>query len=70
MSDTWETDFMFHDHGSIWLMVPQNDVSREHAVDVLPDDTPTFGAGYAIEPRCVTWIVESLRRDGFICDRA
>ena len=62
-------DFIFHDHESIWLMIPQNDNAREFAADVLPEDTPMHGTGYAIEARYVTWTVESLRKDGFTCEK-
>ena len=49
-------DFLFSDHGSIWLMFPQNDGAREYAADVLPEDTPMHGEGYAVEPRYVATI--------------
>ncbi len=60
-------DFLFYDHGSVWLMFPQNDGAREYAVDVLAEDSPMHGAGYAIEPRYVADIVTALQDDGFIC---
>ncbi len=62
-------DFIFHDHGSIWLMIPQDDAARKHAADVLPEDSPMHGAGYAIEPRYVADIVTALQDDGFICEK-
>ena len=60
-------DFLFSDHGSIWLMFPQNDGAREYAADVLPEDTPMHGEGYAVEPRYVADLVNALQCDGFIC---
>lgn len=60
-------DFIFHDHGSIWLMFPQNDNAREYAADVLPEDSPMHGEGYAMEPRYVQDIVTALQDDGFSC---
>ncbi len=60
-------DFLFHDHGSVWLMIPQNENASEYAADVLPEDSPMHGAGYAVEPRYVADLVTGLQDDGFIC---
>ena len=60
-------DFLFHNHGSIWLMIPQNEAASEFASDTLPDDTPMHGNGYAIEPRYVADLVTALQDDGFSC---
>lgn len=60
-------DFIFDNHGSIWIMTPQNSGAREYASDVLPGDSLMQGAGYVVEPRYVADIVESLQGDGFNC---
>jgi hypothetical protein len=58
-------DFAVSTHGSIWLFEPLTKDAREHAIENFPEETPTFGLGYAVEHRYAPEIVDAMLHGGW-----
>jgi len=60
-------DIRVENHGSIWLLFPENAVARQWLLDHVADDAQWFGGQYAalvVEPRYVLDIVRGADEDG------
>lgn len=52
----------------LYILTPCNDGASAWCAEAFPEDTLTWGSGYAIEPRYLMPIIEGLRADGFTVD--
>ena len=62
-------DFELEDHGSLFLLRPLNDASKDWMNEKLPMDRPEtqfWGSTIVIEPRYVPSIVEGIIADGML----
>jgi hypothetical protein len=56
----YQPDFTVSDHGSIFLLSPLTEEAHAWAQEFLPEDTPMWGASYAIEHRYIDPIIEGI----------
>lgn len=65
------TDVKFiYDGGSVGLLVANTPAAKEWINDRVPEDTPRFGNGIAVEMRYVDDILNDLSMNGFIVELA
>ncbi len=58
-------DFVFEDHGSIWLVRPMNDAAMDHLNDNVGDEAQWFGDALAVEPRYAKDIAYYVEEAGY-----
>lgn len=58
------SDFKFHNHGSICILVAVSAAAQDWREEHLPEDAQTFGGGVVIEPRYADDILEGIMADG------
>lgn len=58
-------DFLFENHGSIWLVRPQNEEARQHLEDHTAEDAQWLGNALAVEHRYVPGLAEGLNNEGY-----
>lgn len=59
-------DFVFENHGSVWICEAQNDGAFSHLTDRLSNETQYWGRrGIAVEPRYVPQLAQALCDDGW-----
>ncbi len=58
-------DFIFTNHGSLWLCACTNDAAAKHLDAHLGEEAQRWGSGVAVEPRYVEQLAQALDRDGF-----
>jgi hypothetical protein len=64
------SDFDFHDHGTICVLVPMNENAQGWIDEHIGDDAMTWGGGIAIDHRCVDNILCGIAEDGFSINAA
>ena len=57
-------DFSLYDGGSVFLLTPISDEAKDWAKEHLPEDTRTFGRGFAVEHRYIKDIVDGMTSEG------
>lgn len=57
-------DFRLTNHGSVCTLTPLTSAAGDWCQEHLPDDAPTFGRSFAVEPRYVSCIADGTRDDG------
>lgn len=58
-------DFVFANHGSIWLVTPQHDDAREHLAENVSEEALWHGRSLAVEPRYAFGLAEALNENGY-----
>ncbi len=59
------SDFTVQNEGTIYILTPQTRAAEEWCDELLPDDSPRWGArGYVVEHRYIETIVDGIRGDG------
>lgn len=64
-----EPDFIWQNHGSLFLLIRRSSPAKIWVEDNLPLDRLTFGNGIIIEPRYVWAILAGLQDDGLTVSR-
>lgn len=59
------SDFIFTDHGSLWMARPMNDDARQHLEENVSDEAQWMGGALAVEPRYVAGLVDGLQNSGY-----
>lgn len=63
---TWEDDFTFSNHGSVWLCTANNELALKHLRENVSEDAIWWaGDSVGVEPRYVPGLVEALQGAGF-----
>lgn len=62
-------DYVFTNHGSLWLCQPKSDEARRHLEEHVDAEAQWWAGALAVEPRYVQGLVEALRTEGFTCTR-
>lgn len=63
MSD--EIDFLFRNHGSLFLAIPQTNAADKHLRANVSDEAQWWAGGVAVEPRYVEDLASALQEAGF-----
>lgn len=59
-------DFVFQNHGSLWIVFPQNKRAEEHLLANISDEAQMWGKnGVVVEPRYVSDLAAGLQDAGF-----
>jgi hypothetical protein len=62
-------DFVFENHGSVWLVRPQHKTARDHLEDNVGEEAQWWGSiairALVVEPRYVNDLAEKLVEAGF-----
>jgi len=58
-------DFIFTNHGSLWLVTPTNASAREHLESHTGDEAQWFAGALAVETRYVEGLTSVLLDAGF-----
>jgi hypothetical protein len=61
-------DFLLAHHGSICLLTSLTPAGDAWLDEHIPPDAPTWGQGFAIEPRYVEPIIDGLMADGLFVE--
>lgn len=59
-------DFTFTNHGSLWLVQPENEGARAHLAENVSAEAVWFAGSLAVEPRYVAGLVDGLRENGWV----
>lgn len=60
-----EIDYLFEDHGSIFMVTPQTPEAREHLEMNIDNKAMWFGLSLVVEPRYVRDLAEGLDAEGY-----
>ena len=60
-----KADFVFHPHGSLWLVQPTSDQAREQLVANVSDEAQWWAGRLVVEPRYVASLAEQLTDEGW-----
>jgi hypothetical protein len=58
-------DFIFQNHGTLWLCIPQNKTAEKHLFLHVDQETQRWAGGVVVEPRYVAGLVQGLEQNGF-----
>lgn len=58
-------DFVFDNHGSIWLVTPQHDDAAQHLHDNVSEEAQWFGKALVVEPRYAFGLDAALHENGY-----
>lgn len=59
-------DFVFENHGSIWLVQAMNAEAREHIASHVSDEAQFFSGALVVEPRYVENLALGLSNEGYL----
>lgn len=60
-----QPDFIFENHGSLYLVTPQHEDAREHLADNVADEALWHGKALVVEPRYAFGLAEALHENGY-----
>jgi len=69
-NDQWieDGDYSIENHGSVFLVFPQNEDAKENLINNVSNEVPFLGDAMAVEPRFITHLVEIFNNEGWrIC---
>ena len=69
-NDQWieDGDYSIEDHGSVFLVFPQNEDAKENLINNVSNEVPFLGDAMAVEPRFIAHLVEIFNNEGWrIC---
>ena len=69
-NDQWieDGDYSIENHGSIFLVFPQNEDAKENLINNVSNEVQFLGDAMAVEPRFITHLVEIFNNEGWrIC---
>ena len=69
-NDQWieDGDYSIEDHGSVFLVFPQNEDAKENLINNVSNEVPFLGDAMAVEPRFIADLVEIFNNEGWrIC---
>ena len=69
-NDQWieDGDYSIEDHGSVFLVYPQNEDAKENLINNVSNEVPFLGDAMAVEPRFIADLVEIFNNEGWrIC---
>ena len=58
-------DVVVENHGTLFLVRPQNDTVREHLEEHVQEDAQWFAGALVVEHRMILNLVALLREEGF-----
>lgn len=58
-------DFVFQNHGSIWLCTPTSDCAREHLEENVGSEAMWYSGSLVVEPRYVQDFAVALDDEGW-----
>lgn len=58
-------DFRFENHGTLWLVRPQNAPAREHLEENVSEEAQWFGGALVVEPRYAEDLAFALVNTGW-----
>lgn len=58
-------DYIFENHGSLWLVRSTSADALQHLPDDVAEDAQWLGGALAVEPRYVVSLAARLQDDGF-----
>ena len=59
-------DYAVENHGSLFLVRPQNDAARQNLLDSVQADAQWLGRALAVEHRYIQPLVAQLREEGWV----
>ncbi len=69
-NDQWieDGDYSIENHGSVFLVFPQNEDAKENLINNVSNEVPFLGDAMAVEPRFIADLVEIFNNEGWrIC---
>lgn len=63
-------DYIFENHGSIWLCRPMRPAARNWLYSHVGDEAQLWGDAIVVEPRYVENLARQLEADGFTVESA
>ena len=61
-------DYSIENHGSVFLVFPQNEDAKENLINNVSNEVPFLGDAMAVEPRFIADLVEIFNNEGWrIC---
>ena len=69
-NDQWieDGDYSIENHGSVFLVFPQNEDAKENLINNVSNEVPFLGDAMAVEPRFIVDLVEIFNNEGWrIC---
>jgi len=66
-NDQWieDGDYSIENHGSIFLVFPQNEDAKENLINNVSNEVQFLGDAMAVEPRFITHLVEIFNNEGW-----
>ncbi len=58
-------DFLFTNHGSLFLCAPQNEPARQHLAENVSEEAQWWAGALVVEPRYVKDLIAGLLDNGF-----
>ncbi len=59
------SDFVFTNHGSLFLCAPQNDAARVHLEENVSEEAQWWAGALVVEPRYAADLAVNLQEEGF-----
>jgi len=69
-NDQWieDGDYSIENHGSVFLVFPQNEDAKENLINNVSDEVPFLGDAMAVEPRFIGDLIDMFNNEGWrIC---